>query len=128
LDMEESKDHDHSKSLVDNGAQMIRLFGVEPYFTNKYIKSAENKTRLAMVWSAYGDLKILVSSATKTALHSILLYVYIALSKVGLYTIRAGDVAEFRENCRSMELLAKINEFRNLAERDPEAPYVIDSC
>ncbi|KAJ2114303.1 Transporter of the ATP-binding cassette (ABC) [Coemansia sp. RSA 922] len=141
--MEESKDYEHSKSLVDNGAQMIRLFGVEPYFTNKYIKSAENKTRLAMVWSAYGDLKILVSSATKTALHSILLYVYIALSKVGLYTIRAGDVAEFRENCRSMgwrvetisslstktlELLAKINEFRNLAERDPEAPYVIDSC
>ncbi|KAJ2037667.1 ABC transporter C member 13 [Coemansia sp. S3946] len=91
--------YEHSKSLVDNGAQMIRLFGVEPYFTNKYIKSAENKTRLAMVWSAYGDLKILVSSATKTALHSILLYVYIALSKVGLYTIRAGDVAEFRENC-----------------------------
>ncbi|KAJ2465063.1 ATP-binding cassette glutathione S-conjugate transporter ycf1 [Coemansia sp. RSA 2337] len=121
LDMEESKDYEHSKSLVDNGAQMIRLFGVEPYFTNKYIKSAENKTRLAMVWSAYGDLKILVSSATKTALHSILLYVYIALSKVGLYTIRAGDVAEFREN-------SKINEFRNLAERDPEAPYVIDSC
>ncbi|KAJ2051746.1 ABC transporter C member 13 [Coemansia sp. S16] len=115
------KDYEHSKSLVDNGAQMIRLFGVEPYFTNKYIKSAENKTRLAMVWSAYGDLKILVSSATKTALHSILLYVYIALSKVGLYTIRAGDVAEFREN-------SKINEFRNLAERDPEAPYVIDSC
>ncbi|KAJ2244388.1 Transporter of the ATP-binding cassette (ABC), partial [Coemansia sp. RSA 455] len=25
-------------------------------------------------------------------------------------------------------LLADINEFRNLAERDPEAPYVIDSC
>ncbi|KAJ2040233.1 hypothetical protein H4S03_001170, partial [Coemansia sp. S3946] len=143
LDMEESKDHDHSKSLVDNGAQMIRLFGVEPYFTNKYIKSAENKTRLAMVGSAYGDLKILVSSATRTALLSILLYVYIAMSKIGLYTIRAGDVAEFRDNCGSMgwrvetisslstktlEILAKINEFRNLAERDPEAPYIIDSC
>ncbi|KAJ2258447.1 ABC transporter C member 13 [Coemansia sp. RSA 455] len=25
-------------------------------------------------------------------------------------------------------LLSEINEFRNLAERDPEAPYVIDSC
>ncbi|KAJ2053237.1 Transporter of the ATP-binding cassette (ABC) [Coemansia sp. RSA 2337] len=65
------------------------------------------------------------------------------MSKIGFYMIRAGDVAEFRENCVSMgtkiddvssfyrktfELLAKINEFRNLAERDPEAPYVIDSC
>ncbi|KAJ2344854.1 Multidrug resistance-associated protein 1, partial [Coemansia sp. RSA 2673] len=28
----------------------------------------------------------------------------------------------------TFEILAKINEFRNLAERDPEAPYVIDSC
>ncbi|KAJ2812891.1 Multidrug resistance-associated protein 1 [Coemansia furcata] len=27
-----------------------------------------------------------------------------------------------------LELLSKINEFRNLAERDAEAPYVIDNC
>ncbi|KAJ2463932.1 hypothetical protein GGI03_003539 [Coemansia sp. RSA 2337] len=122
---------------------MIRLFGVEPYFTNKYIKSAENNTRLAMVRSAYGDLNILVSSATGTVLHSILLYVYIAISKIGQYAISAGNVAEFRQNCESislrietisffptktLKLLADINEFRNLAERDPEAPYVIDSC
>ncbi|KAJ2404330.1 Multidrug resistance-associated protein 1, partial [Coemansia sp. RSA 2531] len=65
------------------------------------------------------------------------------MSKIGLYTIRAGNVAEFRQNCESInwkietmsllstytfKLLAEINEFRNLAERDPEAPYVIDSC
>ncbi|KAJ1922982.1 hypothetical protein LPJ71_001014, partial [Coemansia sp. S17] len=122
---------------------MIRLFGVESYFTNKYIKSAENKTRLDMVRSAYYNLNGIVSATTETALHSILLYVYIAMSKIGLNTISSGDVAEFRENCGSMswkvdnissfytstfELLGKINEFRNLAERDPEAPYVIDSC
>ncbi|KAJ2252888.1 ATP-binding cassette glutathione S-conjugate transporter ycf1 [Coemansia sp. RSA 455] len=132
-----------TKRLVDNGTQMIRLFGVEPYFTNNYIQGAESNTRLDMVRSAYGDLKILVSSATKTALHSILLYVYIAMSKIGLYMITAGDVTEFRNNCSLMgwrietipslfkvtfEILEKINEFRNLAERDPEAPYVIDSC
>ncbi|KAJ2012712.1 ATP-binding cassette glutathione S-conjugate transporter ycf1, partial [Coemansia sp. S680] len=143
LGKEEEKDHNHSKSLVSKRAQMIRLFGVEPYFTNKYIKSAENKTRLDMVRSAYGNLSDLVSASTKTALRSILLYIYIVMSKLGLYTISSGDVAEFRENCGSMslkvdtisslstrtfELLAKINEFRNLAERDPEAPYVIDSC
>ncbi|KAJ2254263.1 Transporter of the ATP-binding cassette (ABC), partial [Coemansia sp. RSA 455] len=28
----------------------------------------------------------------------------------------------------TFEILAKINEFRNLAERDPEAPYVVDTC
>ncbi|KAJ2461715.1 hypothetical protein GGI03_004945, partial [Coemansia sp. RSA 2337] len=65
------------------------------------------------------------------------------MSKIGFYAIGAGNVAEFRNNCRLMdwriqtiptlleetfEILAKINEFRNLAERDPEAPYVIDSC
>ncbi|KAJ2067697.1 hypothetical protein GGI08_001243, partial [Coemansia sp. S2] len=65
------------------------------------------------------------------------------MSKFGLYTISSGDVAEFLDNCESVsnnieivsylstetfELLAKINEFRNLAERDPEAPYIIDSC
>ncbi|KAJ2101700.1 Multidrug resistance-associated protein 1 [Coemansia sp. S100] len=38
------------------------------------------------------------------------------MSKIGQYAIR------------TLELLAKINEFRNLAERDPEAPYIIDSC
>ncbi|KAJ2063012.1 ABC transporter C member 13 [Coemansia sp. S146] len=143
LGKEEKKDHDHSKSLVDNGAQMIRLFGVESYFTSNYIKSAERTTRLAMVRSAYFDLDNLVSTATKTALRSILLYVYIAMSKIGLYMVSASDIAEFRENCGSMsrriytisslststlELLAKINAFRNLAERDAEAPYVNDSC
>ncbi|KAJ2797099.1 hypothetical protein H4S07_006032, partial [Coemansia furcata] len=60
-----------------------------------------------------------------------------------MYNIGAGDIAEFRQNSDSInwnvskvlsfpkatfELLAKINEFRNLAERDPEAPYVIDNC
>ncbi|KAJ1815664.1 Multidrug resistance-associated protein 1, partial [Coemansia sp. RSA 2675] len=136
-------DRDRNKSLVENGAQMIRLFGVEPHFTNNYIKSAESKARLDLVKYAYSNLHGLVSSATKTVLHSLLLYVYIVMSKFGLYTIRAGDVAEFRQNCSSMgwkvstisalplktrELLAKINEFRNLAEREPEAPYVVDSC
>ncbi|KAJ2881998.1 hypothetical protein H4R27_003720 [Coemansia aciculifera] len=76
LDEEEKEGHEHNKSLVSNGAQMIRLFGVEPYFTNNFIKSAESTTRLDMIKSTYTE----------------------------------------------------INEFRNLAERDPEAPYVIDSC
>ncbi|KAJ2862519.1 ABC transporter C member 13 [Coemansia aciculifera] len=143
LGTEENKYHDHSKSLVNNGAQMIRLFGVEPYFTNNYIQSAERTTLLAMVRSTYFNLYGLVFTATETALRSMLLYIYIAMSKIGLYTIRAGDVAEFHENCASMgrrietisslstgtfKLLEKINEFRNLAERDAEAPYVIDSC
>ncbi|KAJ2054349.1 hypothetical protein H4S04_000042 [Coemansia sp. S16] len=65
------------------------------------------------------------------------------MSKIGFYAIGAGDVAEFRKSCESMskkidivsylatstfKLLADINEFRNLAERDPEAPYVTNSC
>ncbi|KAJ2056113.1 Multidrug resistance-associated protein 1 [Coemansia sp. S2] len=65
------------------------------------------------------------------------------MSKIGQYAISAGNVAEFQDSCESinwrindisylstgtLELLAKINEFRNLAERDPEAPYIIDSC
>ncbi|KAJ2045100.1 ABC transporter C member 13 [Coemansia sp. S16] len=84
LDKEEEKEHNHNRFLVSKGAQMIRLFGVEPYFTNSYIKSAENKTCLDMVQSAYGDLQFLVSTTTGTALHSILLYVYIAMSKIGM--------------------------------------------
>ncbi|KAJ2103099.1 hypothetical protein GGI16_003057 [Coemansia sp. S142-1] len=143
LKEKEKKEHNHNQSLVKNGAQMIRLFGVEPYFTNNYIQSAESTTRLGMIISTYDDLKSLVSVTTKTALHSIMLYVYIAMSKIGLYMIRAGDVAEFRQNCESIsgkttaissllkdtfKLLAEINGFRNLAERDPEAPYVIDTC
>ncbi|KAJ2066181.1 ATP-binding cassette glutathione S-conjugate transporter ycf1 [Coemansia sp. S2] len=126
LEKEEEKEHNHNRFLVSKGAQMIRLFGVEPYFTNNYITSAESSTRLGMLESTYGNLHYLVFATTRTALHSILLYIYIAMSKMGLYTINAGDVAEFRENCES--ILAEINEFRNLAERDPEAPYVIDSC
>ncbi|KAJ2095041.1 hypothetical protein GGI09_005078 [Coemansia sp. S100] len=126
-----------------NSTQMIRLFGVEPYFTNNYIQSAESTTRLGMIISTYYDLNDVVSATVKTALHSIVLYAYIAMSKIGLYMIRAGDVAGFRQNCESisrnitaissllkdtLKLLAEINEFRNLAERDPEAPYIIDTC
>ncbi|KAJ2033752.1 ATP-binding cassette glutathione S-conjugate transporter ycf1 [Coemansia sp. S3946] len=143
ISKKKKKEHNHNQNLAKNGAQMIRLFGVEPYFTNNYIQSAESTTRLGMITSTYDDLKSLVSATTKTALHSIMLYAYIAMSKIGLYMIRAGDVAGFRQNCESIsgkttavssllkdtfKLLAEINEFRNLAERDPEAPYVIDTC
>ncbi|KAJ2038546.1 ATP-binding cassette glutathione S-conjugate transporter ycf1 [Coemansia sp. S3946] len=143
LEKEEEKEHNHNRFLVSKGAQMIRLFGVEPYFTNNYITNAESSTRLGMLESTYGNLHYLVFATTKTALHSIMLYIYIAMSKMGLYTINAGDVAEFRKNCESvsnklnivssmsaktLEILAEINVFRNLAARDAEAPYVIDSC
>ncbi|KAJ2104104.1 Transporter of the ATP-binding cassette (ABC) [Coemansia sp. S100] len=46
------------------------------------------------------------------------------MSKFGLYTIKIVSYL----STETFELLAKINEFRNLAERDPEAPYIIDSC
>ncbi|KAJ2411609.1 hypothetical protein GGF41_006314, partial [Coemansia sp. RSA 2531] len=143
LQKKEKKEHNHNQNLAKNGAQMIRLFGVEPYFTNNYIQSAESTTRLGMIISTYDDLNDVVSATVKTALHSIVLYAYIAMSKIGLYMIRAGDVAGFRQNCESIsrnitaissllkdtfKLLAEINEFRNLAERDPEAPYIIDTC
>ncbi|KAJ2795467.1 Multidrug resistance-associated protein 1, partial [Coemansia furcata] len=96
-----------------------------------------------MIISTYWNLKTLVSTVLKAALHSTLLYFYIAMSKIGMYNIGAGDVTEFRYICdslnwnlmsiasfptRTFELLAKINEFRNLAERDAEAPYVVDNC
>ncbi|KAJ2106624.1 Multidrug resistance-associated protein 1 [Coemansia sp. RSA 922] len=143
LQEKEKKEHKDNQSLVKNGAQMIRLFGVEPYFKNNYIQSAESTTRLGMITLTYNDLNDVVSATVKTALHSIVLYAYIAMSKIGLYMIRVGDVAGFRQNCEStsgktttissllkgtFKLLAEINEFRNLAERDPEAPYVIDTC
>ncbi|KAJ2050487.1 ABC transporter C member 13, partial [Coemansia sp. S2] len=76
-------------------------------------------------------------------LDATLLYIYIVLTKIGGNDIQASAVAEFQDVSSSLSretsyllnlpttvlnLLTKINEFRNLAERDAEAPYVVDSC
>ncbi|KAJ2864394.1 ABC transporter C member 13 [Coemansia aciculifera] len=57
------------QSLVNNGAQMIRLFGVEPYFTSQYIKCTEDETRLEAIESSSEDyshiLQLLIGQATK---------------------------------------------------------------
>ncbi|KAJ2490206.1 Canalicular multispecific organic anion transporter 2 [Coemansia sp. RSA 2050] len=72
-----------------------------------------------------------------------MLYLFIVISKLSGYGIYAGDIVMFQNNLDSLEMsvdaiidlpettseiLAKINSFRNLVEREPEAPYVIGNC
>ncbi|KAJ2101097.1 ABC transporter C member 13 [Coemansia sp. S100] len=42
--------------------------------------------------------------------------------------ISTSDTTKVPKQWSHWKLLAEINEFRNLAECDPEAPYIIDSC
>ncbi|KAJ2253940.1 Multidrug resistance-associated protein 1 [Coemansia sp. RSA 455] len=122
---------------------MIRLFGVEPYFTSQYIKCTEDETRLEAIKSSSEDyshiLQILIGQATK----SIMSLIYIAKAKIQSVELRSNDLAGFQESTsllikhinrtlkfprEALKVLDRVNAFRNLAERDPEAPYVVDSC
>ncbi|KAJ2015226.1 hypothetical protein GGI14_004400 [Coemansia sp. S680] len=47
---------------------------------------------------------------------------------VKVQTPRVHTAYEFKAQTKPKQKNVNINEFRNLAERDPEAPYVIDSC
>ncbi|KAJ2094269.1 ABC transporter C member 13 [Coemansia sp. S100] len=115
----------------------------ESYFTNNYIKGADNFSRFDMILSSVDRLNGLLRQIIDAMLDATLLYIYIVLTKIGGNDIQASAVAEFQDISSSLSretsyllrlpitvlnLLKRINKFRNLAERDSEAPYVVDSC
>ncbi|KAJ2488267.1 Multidrug resistance-associated protein 1 [Coemansia sp. RSA 2050] len=69
--------------------------------------------------------------------------IFIIKAKLSSVELRSNDLAGFQESTSllikhinsivkfprvALKALDKVNEFRNFAERDPEAPYVVDSC
>ncbi|KAJ2099908.1 Canalicular multispecific organic anion transporter 2 [Coemansia sp. S100] len=96
-----------------------------------------------MVLTSVNRLNDLLRQIIDSTLNAALLYIHIVLTKVGGNDIQASAVAEFQDVSGSLSkevsyllsvpqevlgLLKAINQFRNLAERDPEAPYIVDSC
>ncbi|KAJ2640754.1 Multidrug resistance-associated protein 1 [Coemansia sp. RSA 1694] len=131
------------QSLVSNGAQMIRLFGVEAYFTSQYIKCTEDETRLEAIKASTEDysyiLQLLIGQVTKSAMSLI----YIVKAKLQSLELHSNDLAGFQESTsllikhvnrtlkfprEALKVLDKVNMFRNLAEREAEAPYVVENC
>ncbi|KAJ2044579.1 ATP-binding cassette glutathione S-conjugate transporter ycf1 [Coemansia sp. S16] len=89
------------------------------------------------------DINDIHASASDTMVHFAPSFFMREGSHVGGNDIQASAVAEFQDVSSSLsretsyllnlpqevfDLLKHINEFRNLAERDAEAPYVVDSC
>ncbi|KAJ2696268.1 ABC transporter C member 13 [Coemansia sp. IMI 209128] len=131
------------QSLANNGAQMIRLFGVEPFFTSQYIKCTEDETRLEALKSSSEDYSYILQKLIGQAIKSVMSLLYIAKAKFSGVELRSNDLAGFQESTSLLikhvnltvkfpgvvlKALDKVNEFRDFAERDPEAPYVVDSC
>ncbi|KAJ2791092.1 ATP-binding cassette glutathione S-conjugate transporter ycf1 [Coemansia linderi] len=131
------------QSLANNGAQMIRLFGVEPFFTSQYIKCTEDETRLEALKSSSEDYAYILQKLIGQAIKSVMSLLYIAKAKFSGVELRSNDLAGFQESTSLLikhvnltvkfprvvlKALDKVNEFRDFAERDPEAPYVVDSC
>ncbi|KAJ2333477.1 Multidrug resistance-associated protein 1 [Coemansia sp. RSA 2681] len=131
------------QSLVSNGAQMIRLFGVEAYFTSQYIKCTEDETRLEAIKASTEDysyiLQLLIGQITKSTMSLI----YIVKVKLQSLELHSNDLAGFQESTsllikhinrtlkfprEALKVLDRVNMFRNLAEREAEAPYVVENC
>ncbi|KAJ2458991.1 Multidrug resistance-associated protein 1 [Coemansia sp. RSA 2424] len=135
--------YQHMQSLVSNGAQMIRLFGVESYFTSQYIKCIEDETRLEAIKASTEDysyiLQLLIGQITKSTMSLI----YIVKVKLQSLELHSNDLAGFQESTsllikhvnrtlkfprEALKVLDRVNMFRNLAEREAEAPYVVENC
>ncbi|KAJ2431038.1 hypothetical protein GGF41_000727 [Coemansia sp. RSA 2531] len=87
---------------------MIRLFGVESYFTNNYIKGADNFSRFDMILSSVDRLNGLLRQIIDAMLDATLLYIYIVLTKIGGNDIQASAVAEFQDVSTQWPLNGKI--------------------
>ncbi|KAJ1730377.1 hypothetical protein LPJ61_003046, partial [Coemansia biformis] len=135
--------HRHTADIIADGKQMIRLFGVEPFFTQHHMHDQDEKLRPEAPLDAHCALsetiRIAVSSAERMVITYLLLLKAqltcfgITPMEVGTYsgllrslTGRTGNIVGFPSRLRSYS--ANINLYRQYASIDPEAPYVVEDC
>ncbi|KAJ1732427.1 Transporter of the ATP-binding cassette (ABC) [Coemansia biformis] len=135
--------HRRTADTIADGKQMIRLFGVEPYFTQHHIHDQDEKRRLKAPIDALYSLSHAVDTAvssTERMVITCLLLLKAQLTRTGITPMevdtysgllgslsrRTGYIVGFPSRLRSYS--ANINLYRQYASIDPEAPYVVEGC
>ncbi|KAJ1726144.1 Multidrug resistance-associated protein 1, partial [Coemansia biformis] len=143
ISRESSIGHRRTAGIIADGKQMIRLFGVEPYFTQHHINDQDEKLRIQAPLDALDALSQTIRAAvgsTERMVITCLLLLNAQLTRTGItpmevdtYTSllrllagRTDRIVRFPSTFRSHS--ANINLYRQYADIEPEAPYVVEDC
>ncbi|KAJ1730248.1 hypothetical protein LPJ61_003116, partial [Coemansia biformis] len=130
--------HRHTADIIADGKQMIRLFGVEPYFTQRHIHDQDEKLQLEAPSDALEALSHTAGTAvssTERMVMTCLLLLKAQLTRTGItpmevdtyssllrsLTERTGQIVVFPRKLRLYSV--NINLYRQYACIEPEAPY-----
>ncbi|KAJ1735063.1 hypothetical protein LPJ61_000753, partial [Coemansia biformis] len=135
--------HHRTADIISDGKQMIRLFDVEPYFTQRHIHDQDEKLQLEASFDALEALSHTVDTAvgsTERMVMTCLLPLKAQLTRTGItpmevdtysdllhsLTGRTGLIVGFPRKLRLYSV--NINLYKQYAYIEPEAPYVVEDC
>ncbi|KAJ2863565.1 Multidrug resistance-associated protein 1 [Coemansia aciculifera] len=143
IEKEVSSKHSQTSSIINDGALMIRLFGVESYYMSRYISDKDEEAQISCPKDSLERLSDMIAFGIRDAgklisLISVIVQSHLTKYKVssGQLNVLRGDVADLIYNIgmlvempnRLRKFSNDIGTFRQFSDLEPEAPYLIEDC
>ncbi|KAJ1727431.1 hypothetical protein LPJ61_004571, partial [Coemansia biformis] len=132
-----------TKDIIADGVQMIRLFDTGSHFVQQYADDEDEREQLSVPITALDNLssgvRFLINSLGATAVACLLLL----QSRTTRFKVSSGEYSMYRHlvlmlvnrttslvRCTSkvQDFSDNIDLYRQYADIEPEAPYVVDDC
>ncbi|KAJ2792351.1 hypothetical protein H4R20_006756, partial [Coemansia guatemalensis] len=126
--------------IIADGGRMIRLFGVEPYFTQLYINGGDEKYRLRQPMIALSNLSQAVRAAVKHAGDMIITCFMLLQTRHTRFKVSSGECIAYQRLLNSLvngtsqvvylssniqTFSDKVDTYRLFTNIKPEAPYIV---
>ncbi|KAJ2846095.1 ATP-binding cassette glutathione S-conjugate transporter ycf1, partial [Coemansia brasiliensis] len=136
-------DSNRTSDIIADGKRMIRLFGVEQFFTSQYIEGKDQSQRLEAPLNALSTLSYTIYYMIYATGNAVVEIMMLLQSQFTRYKISSGEFITYQRLLHSLvmdttqvvNIPTRINEFSNsidlyrqFTQIEPEAPYVVDGC
>ncbi|KAJ1747331.1 Canalicular multispecific organic anion transporter 1 [Coemansia sp. RSA 989] len=136
-------DSNRTSDIIADGKRMIRLFGVERFFTSQYIEGKDKSQRLEAPLNALSTLSGTIYRMLYAAGDTMVQIMMLMQSQFTHYKLSSGECITYERLLRSLvydttqvvNIPSRVNEFSNnidlyrqFTEIEPEAAYVVDEC
>ncbi|KAJ2829936.1 Multidrug resistance-associated protein 1 [Coemansia erecta] len=132
---------DRTSNIIADGKRMIRLFGVESHFTERYIEDLDKSQRMKAPMEAFWSLKYTISQMICRIGDTLVAALMLLQSQTTAYKVTSGEcityqrllstlvgdttrVVNFPSRLRTFS--DKIDIYRQFTTIEPEAEYVIE--
>ncbi|KAJ2449359.1 Canalicular multispecific organic anion transporter 1 [Coemansia sp. RSA 2336] len=136
-------DSDRTSDIIADGKRMIRLFGVERFFTSQYIEGKDESQRLEAPLNALSTLSCAMYNMLYATGDMVVHVMMLLQSQFTRHKLSSGECITYERLLRSLvfdttqvvNIPSRVNEFSNhidlyrqFTEIEPEAAYVVDEC